>query len=224
MNSSKSFALLPGMGSKVPRRRHSPPRHPPPPLLRDAARFHLPLVSLAGPWVRIFRFAAGRSPLYFGSARSYRFDDPLGRFGVLYAAEHLAGAFIETFGRAVGQHLIAVRDLQERHLASVRARRPLQFVDLRGRHLAALGATGELTAGRDYVRSQRWSRWFYGHPQRPDGLLYPCRHDPEQSAVAIFDRTQAELEALDSGELLRDALLPELAEVLNGYGFGLDSL
>jgi hypothetical protein len=208
----------------VPRRRRSPPRHPPPPLLRDAARYPLPLVSLAGPWVRIFRFAAGRSPLYFGSASTYRFDDPFGRFGVLYAADHLAGAFIETFGRAVGQHLIAVGDLRERHLASVRASRPLQLVDLRGRHLAALGATGELTAGRDYVRSQRWSRWFYRHPQRPDGLLYPCRHDPEQRAVALFDRTQGDLEGLDSGELLRDALLPELADVLGRYGFGLDNL
>ena len=130
----------------MPRRRRSPPRHPPPPLLRNAARYKLPLVSLAGPWVRIFRFAAGRSPLYFGSASTYRFDDPLSRFGVLYAAEHLAGAFIETFGRAVGQHLMAVRDLQVRHLATVRASRPLQLVDLRGRHLAALGARGELTA------------------------------------------------------------------------------
>jgi len=224
VNCSKSFALLSGTGSKVPRRRHSPPRHPPPPTARDAAQYQLPLVSLAGPWVRIFRFASGRSPLYFGSARTYRFDDPLGHFGVLYAAEHLAGAFIETFGRAVGQHVLAVGDLRERHLASVRASRPLQLVDLRGRHLAALGATGELTAGRDYVRSQRWSRWFYRHPQRPDGLLYPCRHDPEQRAVAVFDRTRGDLEALDSGELLQNTLLPELAEVLGQYGFGLDSL
>jgi len=208
----------------VPLRRRPPPRHPPPPPLRDAARYQLPLTSLAGPWVRIFRFAPGRSPLYFGSARTYRFDDPLGRFGMLYPAEHLAGAFIETFGRAVGQHLIAVPNLQARHLASVRATRPLKLVDLRGRHLAALGATGELTAGRDYARSQRWSRWFYSHPQRLDGLLYPCRHDPEQRAVALFDRTQGDLEALDSGELLRAALLPELAEVLGRYGFGLDDL
>jgi len=97
-------------------------------------------------------------------------------------------------------------------------------VDLRGRHLAALGATGELTAGRDYVRSQRWSRWFYRHPQRPDDLLYPCRHDPEQRAVAIFDWTQGDLEALDGGELLQNTPVPELAEVLGQYGFGLDGL
>jgi len=207
----------------VPRRRRSPPRHPPPPPLRDAARYPLPLLSLAGPWVRIFRFAPGRSPLYFGQAGSSRFDDPLGRFGVLYAAEQLAGAFIETFGRAVSQHLIAVADLQERHLASLRATRPLHLVDLQGRHLAALGATGELTSGRDYVRSQRWSRWFYRHPQQPDGLLYPCRHDPEQRAVALFDRAEADLEAHDRGDLLQDALLAALADTLDRYGFGLDN-
>jgi len=206
----------------VPPRRRSPPRHPPPPPLRDAARYELPLVSAEGHWIRIFRFAPGRSPLYFGKASTYRFDDPLGRFGVLYAAEHLAGAFIETFGRAVGQHLIAVRDLQERHVASLRVSRQLELVDLRGRHLAALGATGELTAGRDYVRSQQWSRWFYRHPRRPDGLLYSCRHDPEQRAVALFDRTERALEAQDSGDLFQDALLSELAGVLDRYGFALD--
>jgi len=207
----------------VPPRRRPLPRHPPPPPLREADRHPLPLISAAGPWVRIFRFAPGRSPLFFGTTRSYRFDDPLGRYGVLYAAEQLAGAFIETFGRTVGQHLIAVRDLRERHLASVRPRSPFQLVDLRGRHLAALGATGELTAGRDYVRSQQWSRWFYLHPQRPDGLLYPCRHDPEQQPVTLFDRTEGDLEALDHGELLQDALLPELGAALDRYGFALDT-
>jgi len=54
--------------------------------------------------------------------------------------------------------------------------------------------------------------------------LCPCRHDPEQRAVAVFDRTRGDLEALDSGELLQNTLLPELAEVLGQYGFGLDSL
>jgi hypothetical protein len=99
--------------------------------------------------VRIFRFAPGRSALYFGQASTYRFDDPLGRFGVLYAAEELAGAFIETFGRAVGVHLIALADLRARHVAHISATRPLRLVDLRGRHLARLGATGELATGRD---------------------------------------------------------------------------
>src|SRR5919205_424613 len=107
--SSRSCAPLPRMASRVPPRpkRRSPPRHPPPPPLRDAPRHPLPLLAAGGPWVRIFRVAPGRSALYFGQARTYRFDDPLGRFGVLYAAEELAGAFIETFGRAVGVHLIA---------------------------------------------------------------------------------------------------------------------
>jgi hypothetical protein len=54
--------------------------------------------------------------------------------------------------------------------------------------------------------------------------LYPCRHDPEQRAVALFDRTEGDLEAVDSGELLQDALLPELADVHNRFGFGLDNL
>jgi hypothetical protein len=41
---------------------------------------------------------------------------------------------------------------------------------------------------------------------------------------AQVDRTQRDLEGLDSGELLWDALLPELADVLGRYGFGLDNL
>ena len=42
--------------------------------------------------------------------------------------------------------------------------------------------------------------------------------------VALFDRTEGDLEAVDSGELLQDALLPELTVVLGRYGFGLDNL
>jgi hypothetical protein len=206
----------------VPPRRRSPPRHPPPPPFRDAAHYNLPLIVLGGPWVRIFRFEPGRSPLYFGRAQTYRYDDPRGRYGVLYAAEALAGAFIETFGRTLGQHLIALSELRQRHVAAIGSARSLRLVDLRGQHLATLGATGELSVGRDYARAQQWSRWFYRHPQQPDGLLYPCRHDPEQHAVALFDRTEGDLEAIDRGELLQPALLSELAAVLDRYTFGLD--
>jgi hypothetical protein len=40
--------------------------------------------------------------LHFGSAAVSRFDDPQREFGVLYVAEDIWCAFVETFGQETG--------------------------------------------------------------------------------------------------------------------------
>ena len=74
----------------------------------DLYRRRLPLVRLAGPWARIHR--KEHDPLFFGATGRNRFDDPLGRFGVLYAAQEPAGAFIEVFGFGVVGGVNTVRE------------------------------------------------------------------------------------------------------------------
>jgi hypothetical protein len=56
----------------------------------------LPTQEIAGSFVRIHQ--CRYSALYFGKAGLYRFDAPQHEYGVLYMAEHIAGAFVETFG------------------------------------------------------------------------------------------------------------------------------
>lgn len=131
---------------------------------------HLPLVRLAGPWIRIHR--TQHDPLFFGATGRNRFDDPLGRYGVLYAAQEPAGAFIVVFGFGVvgGVNTVRESELVARAYSSIEVARPMQLVDLTGPGLAWIGATNELTAG-PHVAAQQWSRALWSHPSRPDGLL-----------------------------------------------------
>ncbi len=110
-----------------------------------------------------------RSPLALARNRENRFDSPTRRYGVLYVAETLDGALIETFGRVLGRRVLQLGDVRSRHLATVSATRPLRLVDLTGRGLSLIGADASLAAGRDYEVTQAWSRVLYEHPDRPDG-------------------------------------------------------
>lgn len=179
-----------------------------------------------GPWTRVFRAARADGtpydPLFFNTARHNRFNAPDEEFGVLYAAEQLAGAFVETFGRHLDTFLVTAADLERFHGAVVTPSRPLRLVDLRGAHLRALGLSAEIWAGRDYERARHWSRWFNGHPDQADGILYPCRHNPEQLAVALFDRAASAVRADDAGSLLGPRFASEVALLMTEYGLALD--
>lgn len=189
----------------------------PPP---DLHQRRLPFVRRAGPWMRLH--PANRDPLFFGSTGRNRFDDPLGRYGVLYVAEEPAGAFIEVFGFGVAGGVSTVRESQlvERALASIEVTRPLRLVDLTGPGLAQIGATNELTAGA-HPPAQRWSRALWSHPSKPDGLLYRARHDPSCLSVALFDRVQRHVRAIPLAGLLAPEHRGLLGEILDRYAFSL---
>ena len=201
------------------RRRRATP-HPFP--SRAFRHLTLPLAERLGPWARLFR--PPHAPLHFGRDGAGRFDAPGAEYGVLYVADELAGAFIEVFGRDPAYRILSAPTLQSRHVAVVRARRPLRLVDLRdGPGLAAIGATGELTMGGTYRLSQAFSRAIHRHPSVPDGIWYRCRHDPAQCSVALFDRAQSVVDADDLGSLLGPRFVLEVAQLLDRYHFGLDS-
>ena len=193
-----------------------PPDEPLPPA--DLAQRDLPVVRLAGPWLRIHRQI--HDPIFFGTTRSNRFDDPRRQYGVLYVAETLDGAFIETFGRSPGVNTVSQRQLSDRALARIQASRPLRLVDLTGPGLAQIGATGSLTSGSHDV-AREWSRALWTHPSRPDGLLFRARHDPSCLSVAIFTRASRLVRSTRVGGLLDPAQLPLLAATLQRYRFSL---
>ena len=171
-----------------------------------------------GPWYRVY--LADRDPIHFGRAGLNRFDDPSGRYGVLYAAEAFEGAFIETFGRNPGVNVVRESQLARRSLALIEADRPLRLVDVTGPGLAQIGATNALTAGPHAV-ARRWSRALWSHPSRPDGLLYWARHDPACVCVAVFSRAARRVRAFPQGSLLDPVHLPRLGAVLRRYDFSL---
>ena len=174
------------------------------------------MVRLSGPWVR-FHWTV-HDPLFFGKTGSSRFDDPLGRYGVLYAADNSDGAFIETFGRSPGLNVVSRRQLADRSVALIDATRPLRLVDLTGPGLAHIGATGSLASGPHPV-AQAWSRALWGHPSRPEGLLFRARHDPSCLTVAIFSRAARAIRATPQGALMDASVRPLLAAALRRYNF-----
>ena len=176
-----------------------------------------------GPWFRLH--AGGLDALHFGRKRRFRFDDPSGKFGVLYVAVDEHGAFIETFGQSLrtskpGLRFVSDLDLEGRVLARVRCRRRLRLVDLTGEGLSRMGADDRLCSG-DYRVAQRWSRAIYAHPSHADGILYRARHDPSRFSAAIFDRARASLHVSPLGSFMDPENRSLRDRILSTYHVGL---
>jgi len=103
-----------------------PGAHPEPP--PDFYRRTLPIATHGGSLFRTHLHTA--APLYFGRTGRNRFDDPKGRYGVLYAARDPFGAFIETFGQETGSRTVGVGELKMRCLTELYPVTPLSLVDL----------------------------------------------------------------------------------------------
>ena len=149
--------------------------------------------------------------MHFGRAGTGRFDDPSKKFGVLYLGVSARAAFVEVLGQELG---LASEDLRARVMSTLVAAAPARLVDLTGAHLPRLGLDARVFAA-SHAAAQRWSQAFHVHPSQPDGLLYRCRHDPSELAVALFDRREW---AFDASEL------PEatLAALAGHYGLAVE--
>ena len=140
---------------------------------------------------------------------------------MLYVAEDIHGAFIETFGRQLGARRLPIARVATRTFARVTQNRPLRLVDLVGPGLSRIGADSRLTTG-DYDLSQRWALALHEHPDQPDGLLYRSRHDPSRLCAAIFDRAAGALTATSLGSLADANHTALLADLLNTYEYAVD--
>ncbi len=71
-----------------------------------------------------------------------------------------------------------------------------------------------------YAPCGAWSDALFGHGDRPDGIAYSSRHDPEQTCIALFSRPDIVPEVLGGPTPLAD-MPAEVAAVLRRYGKGL---
>jgi hypothetical protein len=162
-----------------------------------------------------------RGALFFGRTGHNRFDSPDRKYGVLYAGLDEHCAFIETFGQATGENLISQVALEARHLASIELVRPLKFMDLStSGGLARIGADSRLFSGSHLI-AQRWSTALRAHPSKPDGLIYPARHDSARNACAIFDCPVSTFKVTGKGSLTESQHSVLLGDILDCYRFGL---
>lgn len=195
---------------------------PPPPWL-PSIKLPLTVHEAGSPLVRVHRTAL--APIHFspgdGRAPAGRFDSAAGRFGVLYLALSLEGAFVETVLRNPERRLVDLQDIAARSMTLLAASRGLRLVQMRGAGLQALGVDNAVTTG-PYGPCGLWADALFAHPDRPDGIAYASRHDPDQVCVALFSRPDLALGAAGASLPLA-AMLAEVAAILRRYRKGLDA-
>lgn len=194
-----------------------PGPHPEPPGDLDDRE---PLIaSVDQAWFRICKLR--RSPIFFGRGTTHRFNAPGGEFGVMYIGADEHCAFIETLGQETGCRIVTTAALRERGWARVTLSRPLRLIDLvASGGLARIGADARLFAG-EHAISQRWSKALWAHRVKPDGILYPTRHDPARAACAIYDHCETLTTATPLGCLADPRHSALLGNILDTYGFDL---
>lgn len=170
-----------------------------------------------------------RGPLSFNRRSTGRFNAPAGEFGVTYLSDRPEGAFAEKFLQssardARGRSFITQVHLDAHRLCRVDltagALRPPRVVDLTGNGAVLIGADSRLCASTDdRGLTQRWALSLWHHPAKPDGLLYPARHDMACLSVALFDRADHLLMSDSAADLLQDSA--ELIAILRRYKVGL---
>jgi hypothetical protein len=172
---------------------------------------------------------AAWGPVHFGKGKCRRFDDPDGKFGVMYCGASYYGAFSETVGQEapppasiagfLDQNLVVTEDqLDAYHLCRLNVTRTLRVVDLRGQFLKHFRADAQLTIGPDYDDSQLLSQTIYNHPDKVDGIYYLARNDPQQASFALFQRCKKAIRVEKKmGSLLNPTNRHILARIVNHY-------
>lgn len=192
---------------------------PPPP---DPFPGALPIAGIArgATWWRIHRTA--HSPVFFGPAPgglpTYRFDAPGGEYRILYLGQTLSAAFVETLLRNPRIPFIERIEIELRSASVLSNDRPLRLVDLRGGGLSQIGSDNRLATG-SYAIAGQWALALWRHADRPDGILYRSRHDPNHVCAAIFDRSHCRF-SLASTKPLMD-IPHQWAPILAAHGKGI---
>lgn len=189
-----------------------------------------PAVRTVMPGTILYRINHGAfsSSLHFGSTGQSRWDDPERRYGVLYVADSVEGAFAETYGHGINQIPLEQRVLSEASLASrrlfaIHITAPVEMIEFHGSGLPRLGLDGQITTVPDYAKPQAWSRWVFDSPERFAGLCYHSRHLPTSMALAFFDRARLSLEEDDLGPLAEWSGVDgaDIYEIMDSQGWGL---
>lgn len=191
----------------------------------DLSERSLPLRPYSNAAYRVYWL--DRDPRYFGKTRVLRFDDPLGDYGVMYAATTPEAAFAETLLPRPGALTRTTRVeagtvpvsgamIDAHGLAQVTCTSPLRCVDLSGEHLASIGADASIATGPWRV-SQQWSRAFFTHSSQPDAILYRGRRDPSSLSLAIHERAGPKIAVTPLGGLSEPHHAGLLAGIIRRY-------
>jgi hypothetical protein len=164
--------------------------------------------------------AAGNGARFYGKRdRTWRWDDPVGKYGVLYVGLTPDGPFSETLLRRPDQKAVVWSEVEKRRFARFRTTEPLRLADVHGKGLGWEGVTvAEVAADHDcktypgaYTKTQEISAGIHAATDL-DGIAYRSRLDPDQLCVALFDRADHKVELVEEGEAIERAWVDDLLE------------
>ena len=176
-----------------------------------------------GTWWRLYR-SHHLDPLGHNFGPS-RFSDPEttlappARFDVVYLGSSVKVCFVETIlrDRDVGRIKklpIEWTDLESWTCAELRINEPLSMVDLRDDGRLQMGIPTDVTGARNQKLARAWSRAFWEHDAKPDGVIYSSRLNGETN-IAIYDRALTGLAAVATPRLVE--CRSELAAIIDYF-------
>lgn len=202
----------------------------------DFTELELPLAEIPAR-TELFRIhSTGDSPFSFarnettpGYEPRHRFDDPCGRYGVMYVSHQRVGAFAETISRQFFEQDLSEPKIlywsryHDRVLTRITIEEPMRVVDLTDDAvLARLGVDIGLMGGDDYEWTRKWSCLFHHHGREPDGIRYRARHASSTKSIAVFHRfDESNFKREESVSLTRTETPEQILEYLNDAGFTL---
>lgn len=160
----------------------------------------------------ISRIAYAGAGLYFGRNHN-RYDDPAGRFGVLYLGFDLPTCLMESMFH---DHLwssaprLVLQDVVDHSLVrEIAALEDLTLLNLNapGAMAGHFGLNLQQLVSRDYGHTQRLAALAHAQPE-VDGILYPSRNNYPGACLALFDRCADKLGVVTDTALVRHSRWP----------------
>lgn len=133
-----------------------------------------------------------RGSIFFGPTHGVppqnRFDAPSGEYRVLYAAERLEGAFVESVLRRPAGRVLRRAFVEERMWTPLRFGRSVTLAKILDEGLQFHHIDASVSASDDYAGSRALALALYTDFPSLDGLAYRSRFNNGEVCFAIFDR------------------------------------
>lgn len=120
-----------------------------------------------------------------------RFDAPSGEYRMLYAAERLEGAFVESILRRPDGRILRPAFVNERAWTLLRLERAVTLAKVFDEGLQFHGVDASVSASDDYTEPRALALKLYINYPDLHGLAYRSRYNNGEICFAIFDRVPA---------------------------------
>lgn len=151
--------------------------------------------------------------LWYGKAADKRFDDPQGKFGVLYLGETPAVAVMETLVRGSDRCVVDRAEWELRSVSRVYLAEDLRMLQFEGPALRRFGIGAERVHAGAYAECQELSAALHARHPDVDGIQFRSRWDTSQLCWAVFERAKDKIRGAGAPKPLKDSRIGD--EVLD---------